>query len=356
MGIFYSHPPSHIGGAQPYSPRRLSPSLLAVPEDDPPRLRALIVLAAVLTAWHADPAHAQQPRRYVPIAQEIAAQQAPSSSRLQASWVAPEFGLPQRRTLPNQILAVAVNEPPVRARVFIDASQPSWRLPPRRYAPLQSVAVEETPHRLHQQDLISRLWRVHVEPIKNRGVPVQVMAVAEDHPPQRARSMRQEITAWYGDLEPAMQPRRFTPQAGPLAEAIPYRPDAVAVSWRPFGWTVSGQQRRYVPIEVVAETIGVSRNETILAIAWVDNVQAQEKRRGVPISALAVPADALSRGPAIYRVVATWHDDQARLAVSLPRLLRRYLREEPPAPPVTAMRLSGTVSMRPQLDGDVKIT
>lgn len=36
MAIFYHPPQPHIGGRQPLEPRKLPPSITAVPEDDPP--------------------------------------------------------------------------------------------------------------------------------------------------------------------------------------------------------------------------------------------------------------------------------------------------------------------------------
>lgn len=193
MGIFHTQPPSFIGGAQPYAPRRLSPSFLAIPEDEPPRQRALVVLAAVLVSWAFVPAIAQ-PRRHIRIIEEAAQQQT----------------LLRYQQLPLQLWAAGYPKP----------GQIIRRLSPSIIdVPVNFV---EGGGRFRDGAILSS-WIPRVEIRQPRRYAASVTAVPEDLPiPRDRRSwLPSVLTAW--EPGPATPPitTRYLSQAGPVVEENP---------------------------------------------------------------------------------------------------------------------------------------
>lgn len=195
MGHFYNPPPPFMGATQPHGGRELSPSLEAVPEDNPPFKNAgrLAITGAIIALCQPAPAWAFMGGRQM---------------------LAP-------RTLPPSITAQSVSDPPFGhegrwepTHAIIRAWQPPDPSPfmgrrqglePRKLPPSISAVPENDPPFGHEGSFVGThpiIWSWHVPgpaPTQRpRYVPLTAVSVADDPPfgdPDR-RVALQVVQSW----------------------------------------------------------------------------------------------------------------------------------------------------------------
>lgn len=231
MGTFRNDPPPFIGGKQPLEGRKMSPSLMGAAVDNPPLLKASLLLAVVLAAWVPP-----DPPPFMGDSQPL-----------------------QARTLPPQITAVPVDNPPFvhRGRTAVIAQQAAaicqpdpWtytflgqqgRLQPYGppHLPPSLIIVPEPPH-AHpgRQAVQSQQAAIQAQPsdwpyvyLAERGrpqpygpgsLPPSILGQSVDNPPLTQRW--QSYVPTPPDLLPIL--------AGKLSPAIPGQSVDNPPSWR----------------------------------------------------------------------------------------------------------------------------
>ncbi len=213
MAIFFPPPQPNIGGRQPLEPRRLAPSITAVPVDNPPfasNFRSLPEFYTALISWISTP----DPQ--------------------------------QRRRLPPDLAAVAVNDPPFRAANIFYALRSAWEpaqtLPwTARFAPQgASTAPDNPPFASAYRNLFYAAWLAPPDPLQQRKLAPDLVAVAVDNPPfARAANTFYAVRASWEPTPPLVIPGRFFPQGtivaadNPPLRISPATLHALRFSWEP---------------------------------------------------------------------------------------------------------------------------
>lgn len=189
--IFYQPPQPFLGGRQPLEPRKLTPELLAVPEDNPPFASGLrsfpVMLALVAFLWQPAPVLPQSAPKLVP-QQEAAADN-------------PPFGL--KSSIPN----------------IVEQWHPGFVLP--QTSPRLISETRDDPTfgiRPTLPGIVEQWYRVDPTPTQGKHLPINVTAVAEDNPPFNSRSVLPGILEqWQPGPPLPYQRTRILYQAGPNA-------------------------------------------------------------------------------------------------------------------------------------------
>lgn len=156
--IYYPPPPPFIGGKGPFLPRRLPPSELAVPVNDPPfssRLRSVATLAIIIGMWQPSLLGLPQGRaRFIVQPGPVVADNPPFTSRtvlptILAAWEPPPPQPQVAKKLPASIIAVPENNPPFSQRsslsTILDTWQPKVPLRIQRVFVPKILAVDNPP-------------------------------------------------------------------------------------------------------------------------------------------------------------------------------------------------------------------
>lgn len=156
--IYRPPPPPFIGGSGPLLPRRLPPSELAVPVNDPPfsRLRGIATLAVIIGIWQPSLLGLPQSTRFVVQPGPVVADNPPFTSRtvlptILATWEPPPPKPQVTKKLPPSVIAVPENNPPFSSRTNLPTILASWqpRVPysirQRHLVPIEVAVVNDPP-------------------------------------------------------------------------------------------------------------------------------------------------------------------------------------------------------------------
>lgn len=283
---YYPPPPTFVGGAGPYYPRKLPVSAIAVPEDAPPpgRSRQLAALALVVSLWTPAPPMPQQARRCV--VQEAAADQvAPTRVNLITilrSWdPAPPAPVQQRR-IEAQLIAVPEDPPPIRNRAWLDETLNQWQPPWPTYPPIRKLVqgVEDfglpRPSPVNLQTILRSWQPADPPPVQLRRIEAQLIAVPENAPPPRSTAWRDVVLrAW--QLEAPLRVR-FAKLAQETAAVADNPPFGLSRIWLPpivRAWQPGPprpQAVKLLPPSVLAVTVNEPPYGAALRHRWLSTV------------------------------------------------------------------------------------